>query len=628
MNRTLIRNAIALAVAAMGVVDLESALLSRPPERLLALREMLPTDVLDTSRTFTLLAGALLLVTASGLRRGKRRAFVAALFLSALSVPFNLLKALDFEEATVAAALLFVLGVSGEAFRVKSREVTLGSLRSPGLIALVALLVYAVFGCALLEFRYGVSPSFGDALREAGHQLFGIGDSALRLRPDVTHIGRRIVTWYLDSVSVVGFTLLIGLALASLRPVGHRSRHRAERDRVADLVARHGDNSVCAFALAPDSDYFFSRNQRAVIAYRFESDTLLVIGDPIGPPEEIPSLLESFAAHCRERDWQFAFFQARPEYLPYYRRLGWRALHIGEDPVLVAANFTLEGSAVGDVRRTVRKLERAGIEARLFVPGENPFDPARDPDRMLEQLNALSAEWMRERRGGEKGFCMGRYDPARLAESWLAVAWNPAARRVEAFCTWVPIPARHGWGLDLMRRRPDSIAGATEFVVVRSVEKARERGDTLMSLSLSALAKVGDAGTDGAVGTHGAAGAGGVADVGRARAACESKAAAGVRAGGVSTPGAVVAIPGPAPGATGAPAEGPAGDDRTRAFVMDALARYYDFKGLFHWKKKFNPTFEDRYLVFSDPLALPRVARALLRVQSPGGLLSYFRGGA
>jgi hypothetical protein len=35
--------------------------------------------------------------------------------------------------------------------------------------------------------------------------------------------------------------------------------------------------------------------------------------------------------------------------------------------------------------------------------------------------------------------------------------------------------------------------------------------------------------------------------------------------------------------------------------------------------------FEDRYLVFADPLSLPRVARALLRVQSPGGLLSYFR---
>src|SRR5262245_38157401 len=83
------RNAVALAVASMGLIDLLSALLSHPPERLLALLHLVPTEVLDTSRTFTLLAGALLLVTARGLRRGKRRAFVLALFLCALSVPVN-----------------------------------------------------------------------------------------------------------------------------------------------------------------------------------------------------------------------------------------------------------------------------------------------------------------------------------------------------------------------------------------------------------------------------------------------------------------------------------------------------------------------------------------------------------
>ncbi|HSN68540.1 MAG TPA: hypothetical protein VLV48_04810, partial [Thermoanaerobaculia bacterium] len=68
------RTLLSLAVAALGVIDLSSALLSHPPERLLALRRLVPTTLIDSSRTFTLLAGALLLVTAWGLRRGKRRA--------------------------------------------------------------------------------------------------------------------------------------------------------------------------------------------------------------------------------------------------------------------------------------------------------------------------------------------------------------------------------------------------------------------------------------------------------------------------------------------------------------------------------------------------------------------------
>ena len=115
---------------------------------------------------------------------------------------------------------------------------------------------------------------------------------------------------------------------------------------------------------------------------------------------------------------------------------------------------------------------------------------------------------------------------------------------------------------------------------MKCVERARQRGDRLMSLSLAGLAKVPDEGE-------------------------------------------------PEPGAEPVTANvtplNPAGDDRAREFLMETLARYYDFRGLFRWKRKFNPVFEDRYLVYPDPLALPRVARALLRAQTPAGLMSYLR---
>ena len=585
MNRALTRAILALAVATMGVIDLWSALLSRPPERILAIRHVIPTDVLDTSRTFTLLAGALLLVTAWGLRRGKRRAFVAALFLCAVSVPVNLLKAFDFEEASVAAGLLFILGASADSFRVKSRELSLSALRSGALLALVGLLIYAFAGCWFVATRFGTDPSVNAAVRQAGYLLIGVGDSAIQLKP-LPHLEHRAVQWYFDSVSVIGISLAIGIALAALRPVAHRGRHRHEVEHVAELVRQYGDNSVSSFAVEPDTDYFFSDNRRAVIAYRFESDTLLVIGDPIGPPEEIQPLLRDFSEHCRERDWQFAFFQARPERLPEYRRLGWRAIHIGEDPLLWTDRFTLEGSAVGELRRMVRKLDRQGMVARMFIPGENPFDPAREHE-LLEQLREISNQWMAHRHGGEKGFCMGRFDPQTLRDSWLAVAWNPAQSRAEAFCTWVPIPARQGWAIDMMRRRSDSPTGATEFLVVKSVEQARTRGDRVMSLSLAGLVKVAD----------------------------EAEPAPATPEGAEPA----------APPANVTPIQTAGGEDRGRDFLMETLARYYDFKGLFRWKNKFNPVFEDRFLVYPDPLALPRVTRALLRAQSPAGLMSYFR---
>ncbi len=564
MNRTFVRRALALAVAAMGLVDLFSALLSRPPERLLALRHLVPTDVLDNSRTFTLLAGVLLLLTAGGMWRGKRRAFVAALFLCAVSVPVNLLKAFDFEEATVAAALMFLLGVNGDSFAVKSRQLTLRGLYVPTLVLTAAFAVYAVGGCWLIENLYSPrDASIVRAFGEAVYQLFGLGDPVLAVTR--TH---RVVRWFLSSLDVVGFSLLVGLAVTLLRPVQHRRRHRADVARVRALAREYGDSTVVAFAYADDADHFFSENGRAVIAYRFEADTLLVIGDPIGPPEEIPGLLVAFERFCREHDWLFAFYQARPERLRDYRTRGWSAVHVGLDPVLRPARFTLEGSALGTVRRAVNKLAREGLEVRHWVPGANAFDPGADPDHVLDALREISAEWLHDRAGGEKGFCMGRFEPTALGESWLSIAWNPQARRIEAFCTWTPIPARHGWALDLMRRRRGSPSGVMELLVVRAVEHARERGDELLSLSLSALVKV---------------------------------------------------------DANGKPKDPAQAEDPARAFLIERLSRFYDFRGLFDWKRKFAPEFEDRWLVHPGASALPRIAYALVRAQSPGGLLAYLK---
>ena len=560
--RTVVRPALGLAVAAMGVVDLASALLSRPPERLVALRHLVPTDVLDTSRTFTLLAGVLLIVTALGLARGKRVAFVAALFLCAVSVPVNLLKAFDLEEATVAAALMFVLGVSGESFRVKSREPSWRALRSPALALLVFVVVYAVAGCWIVEQRFGpAAPSIGRAVAEAAYQMFGVGTPTLEV-PREHHV----VRWFLGSIPVLGITLLAGLALAALRPATHRGRHRAEAARVRALLIEHGDSSVAAFALDEHVDYFFSRNERAVIAYRFEHGVLLVIGDPIGPADEVPSLLEDFERFCLDHGWTFAFYQARPERLRPYVARGWRAVHIGEDPVIDPRTFALAGPERARLRQAMRKAEREGLELRLFVPGESAFDSAHDPDGLLAELREISAAWLRGKSGGEMGFCMGRFDPHRLDQVWLAVAWNPKSKRVEAFGTLTPVWGRRGWALDLMRRRPDAVPGVMEWLVVRSLEHMRTRGDAMLSLSLSALAKVGP------------------------------------------------------PGADGVEAEDPA-----RQFLMERLGRFYDFRGLFTWKRKFDPVFEDRYLVYPDALALAPIAFALVQAQRPGGVLAWLR---
>ena len=556
------RLALALAVAFMGVVDIASAWFSHPTERLSALVRLVPTSVLDTSRTFTLLAGALLLITAWGLARGKRRSFVLALFLCALSVPVNMLKAFDFEEATVAVGLMFALGVSADAFRVGSRAVTWAGFRSGALWAISALIAYALVGSWVLGLviDHDVSPM--RAFHEAAWSVLGIGSSITIVPPNLPAAERRIAEWYLRSLPLLSVTLLVGLMVAALRPAAHRRRQGLQMERVSGILRMHGDSTVSSYALSPGTDWFFSRTGRSFIAYRHVSDVLLGIGDPVGSAEELPSLLEDFAGYAEARDWTPAFFQTSTERLALYRRLCWRALHIGEDPVISPERFTLEGGTMGDVRRAVSKAARAGLEVRLFHPHERRFEPEGADHGLYEQMREISAQWLSQHPGGEMDFCMGRFSAERLQSAWLAVGVSTTDARVEGFLTWEPVWARRGWTLDLMRRRPDSMPGTMESLIVTSIEAARTRGDAVLSLALSALANV--------------------------------------------------------------PHEGQAPEepesDRAREFLRRHLSGFYDFEGLFRWKRKFDPEFEDRFLVYPSALALPAVLLALVRAQSSGGL--------
>jgi lysylphosphatidylglycerol synthetase-like protein (DUF2156 family) len=545
------RNALALAVFTMGAIDVASALLSHPPHRLVELEHLLPTAVLETSRTFTLVAGMLLLLAAWGLRRGKRRAFVFALFLCALSVPVNVLKALDVEEATVAAALLFALGVTGDAFRVKSREL---SWRGWGIFALgtlSGLLLAATLGAWWVERRFGGAPaSLGDAFGAAVAGLVGLGPGVALPHPTDTGAAARTARWIASALPALGVGYVVGAATLALRPARHHRRLGAEHRTIERLARAHGTTGVAPFA--SDLDVFLSPNGRAAIAYRAEADTLLALGDPLGPAEEIPPLLLAFETYCRERDWEFAFFQGSPAFLPYYAARRWRAIGVGVEPVIDPSTWTLEGAAMGDVRRAVRRLEEAGVTVRSYRPPATPFD--FEP-RIFSGMRAVSQAWLSAHPGGEKSFGMGRFEPRELPSRWLLCAVSPEGR-VEAFLTWAEVPAAGGWSLDLMRRRADAPAGVMDLLLATSAASARAHEDRGLSLGLSALVST-DASPDA---------------------------------------------------------------ERVRAFLRKRLGGVYDFEGLFHWKKKFRPRLEERFLVVPGTLALPRILYALARAQSPGGL--------
>lgn len=347
---------------------------------------------------------------------------------------------------------------------------------------------------------------------------------------------------------------------AAIRRMRHGPRQRREAREVERLLREYGTSSVAWFALDHETDYFWSNDRRAVVAYQDEPDAMLVIGDPIGPADSLRSLLQEFAGFARARNRPFAFFQARPELLPLYGSLGWRALHIGEDPVLWT-DGSQPLAAMAHERRLARHAEAAGLRVQHAMPGAD-LRRGGLPRELRHELRAVAREWARIRHGDPKGFCLGHFDPPRLRQEWLAVAWDAARHRIEAFATWIPVPARRGWALDVMRRRADATNGALDLLITSSLDQARTRGDAMLSLSLSPLAFVRGA---------------------------------------------------PGNGSNIAPTL--TDTDGARVYLQQHLTRLYDRADAGGWKRRFDPAFEERYLVVSDAGTLPRVVLALARAQ-------------
>ncbi len=173
------------------------------------------------------------------------------------------------------------------------------------------------------------------------------------------------------------------------------------------------------------------------------------------------------------------------------------------------------------------------------------------PDPGLRaQLEQLSATWLAAKGGVEMGFSMGRFAEQDDPEVTTAVALDEQ-ERVHAVVTFVPVYGRQGWALDLMRRAQDATPGAIELLIVRALEEFRAAGAQMVSLGLAPQANT-----------------------------------------------------------TGEPENTV---EQSISAVTSRIRGLRTASSLFFFKRKFQPRWESRYLIYPSMLSLPSVGWALLR---------------
>jgi lysyl-tRNA synthetase, class II len=471
----------ALLTALAGAVNIASAL---TPDIIWRGHLLLQVEAVHTIEFFHALAlptGAGLLLTAPYLLKRRRRAWQLACFLLVTIGIVNLLKGLDFEEALVGWAVAGLLYGGRRQFNVDHEPITLRSAvwRVP-LIGVLCLTLVVIadwvdhgrikFGrkllresSALLRFKQG-QDHFG--LHSAGAFGHDIHWSWIPLEVHFMEVG---------ALLVIAYVIFRPLAAPKAWPVA------SVRRLAVDVVREHGHDTLSFFNLRPDKHYYFNEDRTAFVAYRVEARTMLLSGDPVGPPQAFAELLLEVRGFARSRGLKLAAVGASEQLVKIYDELGLQALYIGDEAIVELNNFSLEGRPIRKVRQSVTRLKKAGFTAELDTLRTLDRSTLPEIERVIE-LGRLGRP--------ERGFSMAM-DSIRgdCEHDTLFVLARDVDWAIRGVLHFVPCYGRPAVSLSMMRRDPSTPNGLTEFLVAQAIELLRERGIEEMSLNFATGAR-------------------------------------------------------------------------------------------------------------------------------------------
>ncbi|MGD6740611.1 phosphatidylglycerol lysyltransferase domain-containing protein [Streptomyces sp. BH106] len=459
----------------IGLIDVASAVSTQVrASRIERIAPYVPGLTEGVARAAALVAGILLVLLARGLRRGKRRAWEAAVALLAMSALVQGLRHHAFVGAAVSALLCAALVLLRHEFHALSdprgRTRALGNLLLLGTISVgLGLLIVGVHA----DHEAGRGISFVDRLRQVVYGLVGMAGP---LTYDSDRIGDVV------SASLLGLGLLTASTTVylALRPV--RLAQADGDGRVRALLAQEGRrDSLGYFALRSDKAVMFSATGKAAVAYRVVSGVALAGGDPLGDPEAWPGAIKEFLDRCARHAWTPAVMGCSELGAQIWAREGdLKALELGDEAIVDCDGFSLAGRTMRNVRQMVNRIERSGYACQVRRVRELADEEKR-------QLREAAAAW----RGSatERGFSMalGRFGDASDSDCVVVTAHQKDAdgtTHVRALLHFVPW-GEDGLSLDLMRRDRTAEPGLNELLIVAALRAAPDLGVARVSLNFA-----------------------------------------------------------------------------------------------------------------------------------------------
>ncbi len=457
----------------LGVLTLTDAFFPNERLRVHTLTRIIPVPASAAATAVAAVSGLLLLRIAAGLRKRKRREWLAAVVITFVMTAAHVFRDEPRPlEAGITLVLLVLLVAARSQFKAKADPRS----RWAALRVFAAFVAVAIVYGLLLLYAYPHhvvgDPSFWVRLRQVVLAMVGASG-------DITLLGDRYTDIFYGTLFAFGLVTLVVVVLLVLRPDEPIARLSDDDERrLRDLLLKHGDrDSLGYFALRRDKSVVWSQSGKSAVTYRVVHGVALASGDPIGDPEAWPGAIAVYRALVEEYGWTPAVMGCSELGATVYKReCDLAALALGDEAIVDVAEFTLEGRAMRGVRQACTRVARAGYTVRVrrvcdVAPAE------------LDELVKAAAAWRGD--AVERGFSMALSRLGDPGDTGCVVATaHLADGSLHGLLHFVPW-GTEGLSLDLMRRDRSSDNGLNEYMISSLMAACPELGVRRVSLNFA-----------------------------------------------------------------------------------------------------------------------------------------------
>ena len=262
-----------------------------------------------------------------------------------------------------------------------------------------------------------------------------------------------------------------------------RTPEAAAADSIESLAFRWGCCYDSYLAIEPGREYFWSASGRGALAYVRRGKYLHASGGLLADDEDKEPLLAELLAYAASRRLVVNFYNVTPDDLPLFRSYGFQITKWGEEAVVHLGHCTWEGKAYEWVRRQSNYCQRQGLVFTECAASETTAEAWAE---LMGQLcEVYPAPLATKPQTAEVRFLEGNFDPTCLGRKRIFVARSEeGAGRIEGFLVCNPAQEGRLWVFETYRHRPDAPRGTVTFLMHQAIQVLEREGVAAISLCM------------------------------------------------------------------------------------------------------------------------------------------------